>query len=142
VPGRRTPGTGLCSELLPSLCSAHPWPRLPGVRLCFSLVELLALRSSLLPSAAPLFLSTARSSSRSSQPNSPCVALPSMQRGVCPSALSSLSSPKNLHARHSWCPTSSYRPSCAVTPPCSSSLIHVVSTTCSSAPTIYLPITR
>jgi hypothetical protein len=61
---------------------------------------------------------------------------------LSPSALPSSSSPKNLHARHSWCPTSLCRPSCAVTPPCSSSLIHVVSTTCSSTPTIYLPITR
>lgn len=46
----------------PSPCSAHPWPRLPGVQLCFSLVELPALRSSLLPSAVPLFLSAASSS--------------------------------------------------------------------------------
>jgi hypothetical protein len=43
------------------------------------------------------------------------------------SALPSSSSPRNLHARRSRCPTSSCRLSCAVTPPCSSSLIHVAS---------------
>jgi hypothetical protein len=56
------------------------------------------------------------------------------------SALPSSSSHRNLHAHHSRCPTSSCRPLCVVTPPCSSSSIHVVSTTCSSTPMIYLPI--
>jgi hypothetical protein len=58
------------------------------------------------------------------------------------SALPSSSSPRNLHACRSRCPTSSCRPSCAVTPPCSSSSIHVASATCPSIPTIYLLVAR
>jgi hypothetical protein len=58
------------------------------------------------------------------------------------STLPSSSSLRNLHTCHSRCPTFLCRPSCAVTPPCSSSSIHVASMTCPSIPTIYLPVAR
>jgi hypothetical protein len=64
-------------------------------------------------------------------------ALSSMPREV-----GSLLCPACLHVRRNRCPTSSCHPSCAVTPPCSSSSIHTVSATCSSTLMIYPSITR